>query len=282
MMAAREMPTCTGGAPPVVCDGTAPPTCCQEAGPDDVIVIDLGLGKTTVVDAVDQVIALSKRWRVCVGGRYAYAYEGTEKVYLHRLICQPPEGMEVDHRDGDRFNNRRVNLRPVTRSQNNQNRRQTNGTSGIRGVRMTRGGKFSARVKVDGREHGLGVFDTAEQAQVVVEEGRRRLMTHAPESTTPTAVDLGDDLSRYLSENCLLCERRSPAGLHLTCVVLTYLTAVLPEVGWVSYDDLRDAVGRSEWEHADLERVRSAIRGLRQRGWQISKGQSGYRLMRQP
>lgn len=64
-----------------------------------------------------------------------------KKVYAHRYIYSTyigniPEGMEVDHIDGDRMNNKLSNLRLVTRSQNNCNRKVQNRTkSGVKGLR---------------------------------------------------------------------------------------------------------------------------------------------------
>ena len=104
------------------------------------------------------------------------------------------------------------------------------------------------------------------------------MMAHAAESATEATGMLGDDLSRYLAQNCLMCERRSPRGLHLTCVVLSHLTAVRTTTQWVSHEMLREAVGVSEDLHADMARVRSAVCGLRHRGWNIANGRQGYRL----
>ena len=43
-------------------------------------------------------------------------------IYLHREITNCPDGMEVDHRDGDSLCNTEENLRVCTRSQNNKYR----------------------------------------------------------------------------------------------------------------------------------------------------------------
>lgn len=43
-------------------------------------------------------------------------------IYLHRLIMNCPEGMVVDHINGDTLDNRKVNLRVCTRSENLLNR----------------------------------------------------------------------------------------------------------------------------------------------------------------
>lgn len=45
-------------------------------------------------------------------------------IYLHREITNCPEGMEVDHRDGNSLDNTEENLRVCTRSQNNEYREE--------------------------------------------------------------------------------------------------------------------------------------------------------------
>lgn len=59
-------------------------------------------------------------------------------IYLHRLIARCPKGFEIDHIDRDPLNNKRENLRIVTRQENNNNKSQhnkyKNKTTGIYGI----------------------------------------------------------------------------------------------------------------------------------------------------
>ncbi len=49
-----------------------------------------------------------------------------------------PEGMEIDHRDGDKTNDQISNLRLVTRQINNRNRKKrSDNTSGVTGIRWS-------------------------------------------------------------------------------------------------------------------------------------------------
>lgn len=104
--------------------------------------------------------------------------------YLHRELMRliPGDGIEVDHIDRDRLNNRRTNLRVVTHAQQLQNRPQVNNgwTSQYRGVSwhaLTQ--KWRARVEIDGESHYLGIFSTEEEAAEVARAARARLMPYA-------------------------------------------------------------------------------------------------------
>ncbi len=57
-----------------------------------------------------------------------------KKEYMHRFIMNAPKGMEVDHINGDKLDNRKCNLRICTRSENNGNMRKTRGISKYKGV----------------------------------------------------------------------------------------------------------------------------------------------------
>ena len=93
------------------------------------------------------------------------------KMYLaHRLIWYMQTGAwpkhEVDHRNGNRADNRWRNLREATREQNiaNSPARTTN-KIGIKGVRWhVAGGAWQARMFLNGKDMHLGLFDTPEQA----------------------------------------------------------------------------------------------------------------------
>jgi len=94
------------------------------------------------------------------------------RVLMHRLIMGTPEGLEIDHKDTNRLNNRRSNLRIVTRQQNTFNRSiQSNNTSGYTGVYQRKDTKrWQAYIKCDGKRIHIGYFDTAEEAAYVYDQ----------------------------------------------------------------------------------------------------------------
>ena len=70
-----------------------------------------------------------------------------------------PSG-QVDHKNGDRSDNRIANLRDVTNAENGRNqKRHRDNTSGVTGVCWHRAsGKWNARIKVGARNKSLGLF----------------------------------------------------------------------------------------------------------------------------
>jgi hypothetical protein len=86
-------------------------------------------------------------------------------VLMHRLILeldgQNIDGLEVDHDNGNRLDNRRENLRPATKSQNMSNRGPfLNNKSGFKGVCWhKRRQKWIAQIHVSGKRTHLGYFD---------------------------------------------------------------------------------------------------------------------------
>ena len=79
------------------------------------------------------------------------------------------EGLEVDHLNHIRDDNRLDNLRFVTRTGNQRNRsRNSNNTTGVTGVYYHKGTrKYMANIKVNGMNIYLGYFATLEEATEV-------------------------------------------------------------------------------------------------------------------
>lgn len=86
--------------------------------------------------------------------------------YMHRLIMNPPEGLEVDHRDHDGLNNRRSNLRLSTHPQNCWNRRvRRTSTTKLKGVTWNEASqRYQAHITANRKTRYLGSFDTDDEA----------------------------------------------------------------------------------------------------------------------
>jgi len=99
----------------------------------------------------------------------------------HRLcwlyVTEAWPSSQIDHRDGNRSNNRFANLREATRSVNTQNQRraQSSNRSGLLGVRRSHSGwRATIRIPGEQRQQHLGVFDTKEDAHAAYLTAKRQ------------------------------------------------------------------------------------------------------------
>lgn len=98
-------------------------------------------------------------------------------LQIHRLIMNPPDGLNVDHIHGEdtRNDNRKSNLRIATTSQNSINKKMmrtnTSGTTGVIWHKHTQ--RWRAYITIDGKRKHLGSFvnkDDAIEARKEAEE----------------------------------------------------------------------------------------------------------------
>lgn len=78
-------------------------------------------------------------------------------VRLHRLLMNCPDEMDVDHKNHNTYDNRKSNLRIVTRTQNNMNKN-------VKGFCKLKNGKYRAYIGVNYETIHLGEFETIEDA----------------------------------------------------------------------------------------------------------------------
>lgn len=128
--------------------------------------LPLAGGTFTLVDAADYPDLVKFNWYLDSTG---YPATGTglarNHIRLHRaLLGNDPE--MIDHINGNKLDNRRSNLRPVTAAQSVWNTRKRKHTrSKYRGVDYHRHNKkWRARLRSNGVMHYLGYFDTEEDA----------------------------------------------------------------------------------------------------------------------
>lgn len=125
--------------------------------------IRLRNGVCAYLDDADYDRSTDFHWHKTLNGYAAGSVveQGVRKrVYLHRWLMNAQPGQLVDHIDGNKLNNRRSNLRLVTRSQNQANRRR-NRTSRSRYKGVTwhkRRRLWMARIQVRGRRITIGYY----------------------------------------------------------------------------------------------------------------------------
>lgn len=146
----------------------------------DEVHIHLNRGYSAIIDLADlsKADSIDGTW-TCMpnsaGKPYVvYKKKGTKGyIRLHRYLTDCPEGLVVDHKDGDPLNNRRKNLEIATQRKNSANRQGANSNNtktGVRGVTIFRG-RYRARVG----QMQVGTFDTLEEASEAVRIARDKL-----------------------------------------------------------------------------------------------------------
>lgn len=93
---------------------------------------------------------------------------------MHSLIHPVPKGMVVDHKNGNKLDNRRENLRSATKAQNSINAGPSRGRSKYKGV-SPRGGKWRAYVVIQKRQIYLGAFNSEIEAALAYD---RKVLAH--------------------------------------------------------------------------------------------------------
>ena len=135
--------------------------------------IPLSQGFVALVDDEDYPALVVHRWFAVRSGQAFYARRnlsragGTPRasICMHQAILgKPPAGHEIDHIEHrpneDRIiDNRRSNLRFVTRAQNSANHRKFRGRSIFKGVSLhLASGLWRATLRVGGRHRNVGYF----------------------------------------------------------------------------------------------------------------------------
>lgn len=146
-------------------------------------LIPLTQGQSAIVD--DQDFEFLSQWKWYAHKRPCTFYaERTQtvcgkkvKFWMHRLIMATPDGMFVDHIDGNGLNNTRANLRNVTHKQNMVNRSlwRDGTTTGHRGVYLDkRDGAIFSSITIDGKSIYLGRFASIEAAANAYQLARKK------------------------------------------------------------------------------------------------------------
>lgn len=128
--------------------------------------IPLTQGKFAIVDDCDYEYLMQWKWYYDYNGYTGRrTWPANKIVLMHREILTE-ESQEIDHKDGNKLNNLRSNLRYCTSSQNKWNRGlSVTNRSGYKGVSWRRDrGKWDARIKAHGKQHCLGVFTCKHEA----------------------------------------------------------------------------------------------------------------------
>jgi hypothetical protein len=133
----------------------------------DYCKITLTRGKFAKVDPEDYIWLSQFRWHCKVNKNAIYAVRTiteagrSKRIFMHRLIMNTPPHLVCDHINHCGLDNRKLNLRNCTISQNNANSRSARGASSkYKGVSWDkRRKKWSAYIKKASKQFNLGQFD---------------------------------------------------------------------------------------------------------------------------
>lgn len=101
-----------------------------------------------------------KRYRQVAIDRVCYSAHRMAWLLTHGVW---PNG-QIDHINGDIFDNRLANLRDANASQNTFNRRNLRRPAELRGIQPV-GNRWSARIGKDNKYIHIGYYDTPEEAR---------------------------------------------------------------------------------------------------------------------
>lgn len=117
------------------------------------------------IDDIDKVKDI--KWCLIQTNGYVRGNNKNGKDFLlHRYICNANENELIDHINGNKLDNRKINLRPVNKSQNAMNSKvPKNNTSGVKGVYWDkRSKKWEASIQINMKKKILGYFENKEDA----------------------------------------------------------------------------------------------------------------------
>ena len=145
-------------------------------------IIPLTQGLETLVDDEDYDELSKYSW-------YAVGHKGQEyaarygrkpiqtHIRMHRELLNAPAGLQVDHINGNRLDNRKANLRLATQAENSRNRGKFSSTalSQYKGATYhKRDGVWQSSIKVDGKLIYIGSFSSEIQAAKAYNEAAKK------------------------------------------------------------------------------------------------------------
>jgi hypothetical protein len=137
----------------------------------DRLGIILPHNELVVVDAADYPIIKEYRWYARKMKHTTYAQANTPEgrtrtTKMHRLIMNAPDGVQVDHEDGNGLNNSKANIRFASATQNHCNQRKTRGNSRFKGVHLDDRNKWAAQIRINGKVKNLGRYESEREAAI--------------------------------------------------------------------------------------------------------------------
>lgn len=122
--------------------------------------------KNIMVSDKDFELLSRTKWNINSSG---YATNG--KIYMHQIVLPRIYGIEIDHKDGNKLNNTKENLRYATRSQQTANSsKKKNSKFRFKGVSKKndrfRNKPWKVTITKNGVKYNLGYFKTEKEGAI--------------------------------------------------------------------------------------------------------------------
>lgn len=130
----------------------------------DYALVELTQGLWAKIDIADMELVSGFNWNWSSSNGYAYSAKAGTSMQQY-IKGKAPNGMEIDHEDRDKLNNRRANLVFKTHSQNHFNSFRSDNAKTAHYHKAS--GKWRAIVTVNSLQVHLGLFDTPSEAAEV-------------------------------------------------------------------------------------------------------------------
>ena len=124
---------------------------------------------TVIIDTEDWEKVKDHRWCLTFSATDSGPYANTsickKSVKMHHLIIEYPQpGFVTDHKNHNRLDNRKENLRNITKAQNGRNSKSgKNSSSQYKGVQRV-GKNWRAKISHERKQFDLGSFSSEEDA----------------------------------------------------------------------------------------------------------------------
>ena len=154
----------------------------------DIMAISLTQGLFALVDGNDYEELTKHKWHANKSGNTYYAarrigkWPNQKTILMHRVILNTPKGMDTDHQNHYGLDNRKINLRPCTHSQNLANGRKEqcylgkSTTSLFKGVHWNKNAqKWSAQITCNSKKSFLGYFNDEIEAAKAYDKKAKNL-----------------------------------------------------------------------------------------------------------
>lgn len=136
-------------------------------------------GDRFIIDLEDYESVNKYCWRLDRNGYVVANNKNTtnKTIRMHRIIMNANDTEIIDHKDWDKSNNKKSNLRKCTRSENNVNiKRKKNNSSGYTGIHKNACGNWVVNIAFNNQRVYLGTYKSFEDAITI--RNNAELLTH--------------------------------------------------------------------------------------------------------